>query len=311
MSETPSKQQIWLETQRQVRALFALLKEDANGDVVVPAEVKAGIAALDEKSWDNNRRVYTFGTGNTQQNVLAARAGLVPWWTVMTGAVFFGALDDMRYIKAEADKHAQPNQQPNMNSALTWVTFSNALVGNVKNKIEPAVIKQLMEWGADPNHDHGKWFDTVLRNQDTDIINIYLDHGGSLDTVASTMLANKDNKALQGKIASTLVGRTFDTRVGDDTLVQTQIMPDTDGTAVLRTVFNFRSQRVQEIYEGPRTSAVMSVTNFEQYNTAALGDAYETLKKLGGNAPDILRATGKPLAVPAGLKRKAGGDPQP
>lgn len=311
MTETPSKQQIWFETQRQVRALFAQLKEDANGDVIVPAEVKAAMAKLDEKSWDNNRRVYTFGTGNTQQNVLAARAYLIPWWTVMTGAVFFGALDDMRYIKAEADKHAKPDERPSMNSALTWVTFSNALVGDIKNKIEPEVIKQLMEWGADPNHDNGKWFDTALRNLNSDIISIYLDHGGSLDTVSKTMLANKDNTSLRGKIASTLVGRTFDTRVGDDTLVQTQIMPDTDGTAVLRTVFNFRSQRVQEIYEGPRTSAVMQVSNFDQYNTVALGDAYETLKKLGGNVPDILRATGKPLAVPSGLKRKQGGDIQP
>lgn len=311
MTDTPSKKEIWQQSQRKVRALVAQLKEDANGDVIVPADVKTGMAAIDDKSWDSNRRVYTFGTGNTQQNVLAARAGLVPWWTLLTGAVFFGAMDDLRYIKAEADKHAAQNQKPSMNSAMTWVTFSNELIDGVRNKIEPDIIKQLMEWGADPNHDEGKWFATVLRNLGTDVINIYLDHGGSLDTVSSTMLANKDNKTLQAKIASTLVGRTFDTRVGDDTLVQTQIMPDTDGTAVLRTIFNFRSQRVQEIYEGPRTAAVMSVTNFEQYNTSALGDAYETLKKLGGNVPDILRATGKPLTVPAGLKRKAGGDPQP
>ena len=311
MTETPSKKQIWAATHREVRALFAQLKEDANGDVIVPATVKTGMAAIDDKSWDSNRRVYTFGTGNTQQNVLAARAGLIPWWTVLTGAAFFGALDDMRYIKAEADKHAKPGHHPNMSSALTWITFSNELIEGVRNKIDSDVVKQLLEWGADPNHDSGKWFATVMRHQGTDTISHYLDHGGSLDTVSQTMLANKDNTSMQGKIASTLVGRTFDTRVGEDTLVQTQIMPDTDGTAVLRTVFNFRSQRVQEIYEGPRTAAVMTVTNFEQYNTAALSDAYDTLKKLGGNAPDILRATGKPLAVPAGLKRKAGGDPQP
>lgn len=311
MTDTPSKKEIWQQTQRKVRTLFAQLKEDANGDVIVPDDVKTAMAALNDKSWDSNRRVYTFGTGNTQQNVLAARAGLVPWWSVLTGAAFFGALDDLRYIKTEADKHAKPGQQPDMTSALTWITFSNELIDGVRNKIEPDVIKQLLEWGADPNHDNGKWFATVMRNQGTDVINLYLDHGGSLDTVSKTMLENKSNTALQGKIAATLVGRTFDTRVGEAMLVQTQIMPDTDGTAVLRTVFNFRSQRVHEIYEGPRTAAVMQVTDFEQYNSAALGDAYDTLKKLGGSAPDILRATGKPLAVPSGLKRKTAGDMQP
>src|SRR6218665_1519622 len=183
MSETPSKHELWLETQRKVRALFAQLKEDANGQVAVPDEVKTGMAALkrDEESWDNNRRVFTFGTGNTQQNVLAARANLIPWWPVLTAAVFFGAIDDVRYTKPEADKHAKPNQQPSLNSALSWVAFPYTLVGNIKNKIEPEVIKQLMEWGANPNHENGKWFASVLSQQNTDIINIYLDHDPTLD----------------------------------------------------------------------------------------------------------------------------------
>ena len=50
--------------------------------------------------------------------------------------------------------------------------------------------------------------------------------------------------------------------------------------------------------------------DFSDYNTGMLASAHEELKKLGGSAPDILRATGKPLSVPGGLKRRTAEGPQ-
>jgi hypothetical protein len=311
MADSNDKEVQWRSVQQHVRKLFAQLSEDSAGKVVVPQSVRDAISSLQTKDWENDRLVYTFGTGDTQQNILAARAGLTPWWAVLTGAAIFGALDQMRVIKAAADTYAAPNEKPSLNSALSWVSMPYSLGGMSRNKIDAGVIRQLMEWGANPNHENGKWFGNALRRLDADCIAPFLDHGGSFDTVARVMLANKGNSELQMKIGALLVGRRFETLVGEDTLVQTQILPDTDGVAMLRTVFNFSAQRVQEIYESPRAAAVMNVTPFDHYNTAALGDAYSALIKLGGSAPDMLRATGKPLTVPAGLKRKAGGEPAP
>jgi hypothetical protein len=302
MAEISETEQQWRSTHAQVRKLFAELREDGSGNVVVPESVKAAMKALGESSWNNDRRVYTFGTGETQQNILAARAGLVPWWPVFTGAVFFGALDDLRVIKAAADRYAEPGKNPSLNSALTWICFSNTLGdGLARNKIEPAVIKQLMEWGADPNHDGGSWFAKALRSLSADCIKPFLDHGGSYDTVSSVIV--EGNADLRKKIVPLLYGRSFMTKNGDDTLVQTQCMPDFNGMTLFRTIFNFRAQRVHEIYEAANTAPVMKSYDFEGYNTSMLGDAHTELKKLGGAAPDILRATGKPLAVPKGLKR--------
>lgn len=301
MAEISETEQNWRDTHAQVRKLFAELREDSSGDVIVPEAVKAGMKALGESSWNNDRRVYTFGTGETRQNILAARAGLIPWWPVFTGAAFFGAIDDLRVIKDAADRYAARNKGPSLNSALTWICFSNTLIGNVRNKIEPAVLKQLMEWGADPNHDSGNSFAKALRNLSADCIKPFLEHGGSYDTVSAVIM--EGNSDVRKKVVPLLYGRSFMTKNGEDTLVQTQCMPDFNGITLFRTIFNFRAQRVHEIYEAANTTPVMKSYDFEGYNTGMLGDAHTELQKLGGSAPDILRATGKPLAVPKGLKR--------
>jgi len=300
----------WRPVHAHVRKLFAQLSEDEHGNVVVPEAVKKAMAELGESGWDNDRRVYTFGTGETKQNVLAARAGLIPWWPVLTGAAFFGALDDLRYIKSAADKYASPDKQPSLNSALTWISFPNKLFEDVRNKIEPKVIKQLMEWGANPNHEDGKWFTKALWNLDADCIKVYLDHGGSYDTVSAVMTAADKNSDVRKKILPLLYGRSFMTKTGDDTLVQSQFIPDIYGVSLFRTVFNFQAQRVHEIYEAANMTPVMHSYDFSDYNTGMLGSAHDALKKLGGSAPDILRATGKPLSVPGGLKRRTSEGPQ-
>jgi hypothetical protein len=300
MAEISETEQQWRSTHAHIRKLFAQLHEDGSGHVVVPEDVRTALQALGESKWDNDRRVYTFGTGTTSHNILAARAGLVPWWPVLTGAAFFGALDELRTIKAAADRHAGDNY-PSLNSALTWICFSNKLLDGVYNKIEPAVIKQLLEWGADPNHDGGKWFDKALRNLNADCLKPFLDHGGSYDTVSAVMGDSKEET--RKKIMPLLYGRSFMTKTGDDTLVQTQCIPDFNGITLFRSIFNFRAQRVHEIYEAANTPPVMKSYDFNAYNTIMLGDAHTELKKLGGSAPDLLRATGKPVAVPHGLKR--------
>lgn len=311
MSDTPDKETQWRMTHRHVRTLFSNLSEDTAGNVVVPQDVRDAFAALKHNDWQNDRMVYTFGTGDVKDNILAARAGLIPWWPVMTGAAFFGALDQLRVIKDAADQYAGPKEKPSLNSVLSWVSMPYTLVGGVRNKIEAPVIRQLLEWGANPNHENGKWFSSAMRRLDADCIKPFIDHGGSFDTIASVMNTAKGDAELQGKISALLIGRSFETRVGEDTLIKTQILPDAAGVATLRTVFNFGAQRVQEIYESPRAAVTMQAMSFEEYNTAAVNDAYGALKKLGGSAPDMLRATGKPLALPAGLKRKAGGEPAP
>lgn len=290
----------WRDTHRHVRDLFAQLSEDAQGDVVVPEAVRTAMQKLDSGEWSNDRRLYTFGTGETRQNILAARAGLVPWWTVFTGAAYFGALADLRVVKDAADRYAG-DKAPNLDSAMTWISFPSKLMDGVRNKIEPAVIRQLLEWGADPNYEDGKWFTKALYNLEADCIKPFLEHGGSFDTVSAVMTqANADTRK---KIMPLLYGRSFMDKNGDDTLVQTQCLADINGLSYFRTIFNFRAQRVHEIYEAANTTPVVHSYDFESYNTAMLGDAHAELKKRGGSAPDILRATGKPLAVPAGLKR--------
>lgn len=304
MSDTPSTLSIWQETQRRVAGYFARLQEDANGQVTVPDDVKKGMAALGEDKWNNDRRVYTFGMGKTAHNILAARAGLIPWWPVLTAAAYFGELDALRAIKSAADKHGAAQ---NFSSAMTWISHSGTLIDNARNKIEPRVLAQLFEWGADPNYEDGKWFHKALRSLPVESIKVFLDHGGSYDTVAAALQGDND---LRKKITPVLNGRHFMTKTGNDTLVQTQFIPDIYGLSLFRTIFNFRAQRVHEIYEAANVTPVMSSYDFADYNAAMLGDAQDELKKLGGSAPDILRTTGKTLAVPSGLKRKTSQGPE-
>lgn len=305
MTEITETELRWRQTRQHVQELFKQLSEDDKGNVVIPAEVSDAFAKLGEKDWDNNRRVYTFGTGDAAKTILAARAGLIPWWTAMTGAAFFGNVDALRKIKTAIDTHeTNPDRKPGFNSTLTWISHPYTLIGHTRNKIEAPVLKQLMEWGADPNYEDGKWLVKAMQYLNADAVKIFIDHGANYDTIMATLHDAGSKSDLYKRVLPLLPGRTFTAKNGEETLVQTQVMGDLNGVSLFRTIFNFRAQRVHEIYEAANTTPVMKSYDFAEYNTSMLGDARDALKSLGGSVPDMLRATGKPLAVPQGLKRK-------
>ena len=76
---------------------------------------------------------------------------------------------------------------------------------------------------------------------------------------------------------------------------------------MLKTIFNFRSSRVNEVYEigtGADARIAMTSAGFDDYDAHALRRAQEQLEKLGGKPADAL---GKPRARLGGGTRLSSG----
>lgn len=249
------------------------------------AVLKQSLQALGVDSWDNNRKMYTFGRLPIASAMPAAEAGLIPWWTVMTGRAFAGDLEGLREVyDTVREKVIDEDSRPDVNSALTWISFPHKVNDSYRNNIKPEVLQQLFDWGADPNREGGKWLMNALKDCDADAVDVWLDNGASLKTVVGVINGmNGRNTERHAFLLSRLPGRGYYDALDADTLLETKFVPDVGGTSAFKTIFNFKAQRVTEIYESPRQQQpVMTSTLFDDYSTTALEDAKARLEKITG-----------------------------
>ena len=209
------------------------------------------------------------------------------------------ARDGLRKVHAAITEDPGSASKPSMSSALTWITFKNILHKGAESDIRPEVLEQLLDWGADPNYENGKWLRTVLRNLDSEHIRPFFTHGASLDHVAAELEAQKGNSKITANIRGALAGEAFTGRSGDDALVETRFIAEAGGLATLQTVFNFSARRVQEIYAPPEGQPALHSTPFADCDAAALTQAAKRLRELGGKPPDDVLALDKPLRAAA------------
>jgi hypothetical protein len=276
------------------------MQKDETGVYQTTEALCKTFAALVGQDWDNEQRVFTFGQLDAEKLVPFCRAGLLPWWQPFTGHAFFGDLDGIRLLHAAYTEEPGKSEKPSPDSALTWISHPYELGRKAANKIVPAVLEQLMDWGADPNHSDGKWLMMGLRQLEPAQLRPFLDHGADLlyiGTVLQKARANGEDGVLRN-VTAALPGRVYYNKVDDDSLLETRFLPGAAGLSSLKTLFNFKSRRVTEIHESAAPEAsVQTVAPFSDFDTAVLQEAAARLAGLGGRKDALTRALDKPLAV--------------
>lgn len=271
-----------------------------SGDGTIKAEDAQSLAqhmrALGAEGWDSNRKIYTYSQLKLDLTIPAAEAGLIPWWAVMSGRAYAGDLDGLRKVyDLTRKKIIEEDSRPDVNSTLTWVSFPHKVNDSYSNKIRPDVLQQLFDWGADPNREGGKWLINALKECDAEAVDVWLDNGASLKTVVQVINGmNGRNAERHAFLLSRLPGRAYYDALDADTLLETKFVPDVGGTSAFKTVFNFKAQRVTEIYESPRQQQPVMVSSlFEDFSVTAVAAAREKLESI----------TGKPVETSARIAK--------
>jgi len=265
-----------------------------SGDGTIKAEDAKTLAQqmqqLGAAEWDNNRKIYTYSHLDLDISIPAAEAGLIPWWAVMSGRAYAGDLEGLRKVYALArEKIPDEDDRPDVNSALTWISFPHKAHAGYGNKIKPDVLQQLFDWGADPNRENGKWLISALNECEADAVDVWLDNGAALKTVVQVINAmNGRNAERHAFLLARLPGRAYYDALDADTLLETKFVPDTGGTAAFKTVFNFKAQRVTEIYESPRQQQPVMISSlFEDFSVTAVAAARDKLESITGKPVEI------------------------
>lgn len=264
------------------------LKTQLNGmradDVLLPQGLRDAFSQIDLSQWSSDRKVFTFGQLDVDKVIPLCREGLVPWWCPFTGAIYRGDLAAAKKMQKAFEQDVGKGEKPNMSSALTWIVYPHKINDGFSNTIEPKVIRQMLAWGADANYENGKWLEFALRNLDAEGIRPFLDYGAQSGAILRVMddLQKNQKFAQLGKIQDALAHCSY-VKVDDQTLLEAKYVPDARGCSVFKTLFNFRSRRVHELYEtGQGAQAVMNGMPFEEYDREALAFAQEKLTQLGG-----------------------------
>src|SRR5690606_32193120 len=101
---------------------------------------------------------------------------------------------------AMQEKTEKSGALPDYTSSLTWITKPLALSTGFAANIKAEVIRQLVDWGADPSYKGGTHFVDALTNLDTDCLEVLVDAGANPDTVFTVLAKLRaDNKTEQEK----------------------------------------------------------------------------------------------------------------
>lgn len=299
----------WQETTDRLSALMKDLTS-YNVNTGIPAELDQILksAVNDSAQWPNDRRVYTFGQLDPDKCILLCRAGHLPWWMPLTGRVVRGELEEMKKLHAGYSKDMGQGQKLDFSPMLSWVMNPTEIAPGTPTKRSPEVIRQLLKWGGDPNYAEGKWLDYALRKHEADCIKPLLEHGAASSTVQRVMdaLQREQNYTQLGRVQEALA-RTSHIKIDAETVMEAKYIPDAKGTSVFKTLFNFRSRRVHEIYEsGQGAQATMQGIPFGEYDLDALADARERLIRLGGTPREIDGVLEKRKALKPALRPENG-----
>jgi hypothetical protein len=254
-----------------------------SGDTfTIPTDVIELFRQQTAKTDGSDFAVALFSRLDTDIAIAIARGGGAPWWQPFTGKVFAGDVAGARKVW----EHAVAAQaKPNATSAMTWISHPYTAAG-IANKIDAGVLRQLFDWGADVNEKNGEWLDKAVRTLDGDALKEFV-----VRAPVKAVFKAMENlpEAQQAKIQRWLQKPVSYVKVDDATLSETKFIPDAQGGASLRTLFNFSARRISEIYEyGADRKALMTTASFDEYDSAAIEFAREKLRALGGKPADGL-----------------------
>ncbi len=251
----------------------------------IPEDVKALFQKQSHNPDINDVNVAVFGQLDTDKMIALAQAGAVHWWQPVTGKAFFGDVEAMKKIYNAAPTESRPNAT----SAMTWVCFPYKAAG-VSNKPDAAVLRQLFDWGADVNEKKGEWLEKAVRELTGEPLKEFVKRG-NIATVFKAMDSMTDD-ARRAEIQKLLQKPTSYVKVDNDTLAETKFIPDPQGGASFKSLFNFRARRVNEVFESAdRKTTFMTSASFDDYDSAAIDSAREKLTALGGYPSE---SNGKP-----------------
>lgn len=283
----------WQETVEKIRAALNAAPV-ADGVCVISDALRPQLAdMLAEPLKANNRIVFTAGQLAPEQAGGLARAGLVKWWHVYAGASYFGKAENLRALRKlyDADKGAGESHD-NFDSTLTWAAHPHSVTKGLVTRMDPDTVAQLIRWGANVNHEDGKYYGFALRGSPAEIIALYLENGASKQAaeVAMQEEMGKKNYLQAQRIDNALGGEGLYTKVDAQTLMTTQFIDAPEGVATLRTIYNFRSRRLNEIYtpHGEKSQPAMTSSDFAGVDAGSLRRAQEKLEQLGGKPADVL-----------------------
>jgi hypothetical protein len=291
---------------RELQGLRQALQGVAEGGAIPQVAVDICAAMKKLPNNEGSHQVFVLGQLEPAQSALLCRADLMPWSTALTGRVFFGDLAGMRAVYgAQQENPGKGAEGPSPTTAYKWIAEPYKLIDDVANKADVGVLAQLLDWGADPNDDGGKWLEKSLRAQNAGFLRLLLDHGADPATVFRTLseLQEAKKSAQVAQIQEALPGRVFSAKVDDESLVESRFVPATGGGGVFRTLFNFRARRVSEVYENNAgTSSSLASIDFGDYDQGVLQAAREDLIRRGGHPREFTQGIDKP--------RKAGLSPE-
>ncbi|MBI1215640.1 MAG: hypothetical protein GC185_07465 [Alphaproteobacteria bacterium] len=281
----------WEATLDALQKHLAQMPVDDDGRPQVTENLRRTFSVLPDKNWGNDQKVFIFGQLDVDKMIPVCRAGLCPWWPVFTARAYFGDLDGLKKIHEAFTADKGKESKPGMSATLTWLSFPHTLRKGVPNVIEPKVISQLLDWGADANYENGEWLRTALRSLETEQIRPFIEHGAALAHISRELgaLRQANNRQQAEKVEAALPGAVFHTLADSESLLETRFIPGVSGMASLQTLFNFSARRVQEIYEAVHEGKVgLNSVSFADYDTAVLQKAAKKLEELGGK-PDALQ----------------------
>lgn len=283
----------WQETVEKIRTA---LKDApmAGGVPVVTDALRPQLAEiLLDALKDNNRAVFTAGQLEPVQAAALARANIMKWWHSFAGAAYFGKAENLRALRALHDAdNGQGDRHDAFDSTLTWASHPHSVTKGLVSRMDPETVALLIDWGANVNHENGKYYGYVLRGAPAEIIALYLENGApkqAAEVALQEMTGNKNYLQAQ-RIDNALGGDGIYAKVDAQTLMVTQFIGEPEGVATLKTIYNFRSRRLNEIYTSPGQGAqsAMTSTDFAGVDSGSLRRAQEKLEQLGGKPADVL-----------------------
>lgn len=282
----PAKWQTSLDT---IRQQMDKMEKTADG-WTVPEALRTALTLAKAEGWKNEQQVYVFGQVDTEKYAVLAREGLATWWPAFNGRAYFGDRAGVEALHDAFEADAGKSEKPNLHSSMTWVAHPYALEGGELHQPDAGILRQLLEWGADPSYEDGKYYAKGLREAEEDVIRAFLDHGASTktaDAVTAELLKAKNFRQAT-RIRSARGLGAYYTKMDNDTLMETSYAAEPGGDSVFRRVFNFRAQRVNEIFEtlGKDGRMTMTSVDFTGYGVDELRAAQEKLESLGGRPAD-------------------------
>lgn len=283
----------WQETVEKLRAVLKEAPQAAGMPVVTDPLRPRLTEILQDIAKDNNRAVFTAGQLEPVEAAALARAEIIEWWHAFSGAAYFGKAANLRVLRSMHDADTgEGDRHDDFDSTLTWASHPHSVTRGLVARMDPETVALLIEWGADVNHDDGKYYGYVLRGSPAEIIALYLENGApkqAAEVALQEMTAAKNYLQAQ-RIDNALGGEGMYAKVDAETLMTTQFIAEPEGVATLKTIYNFRSRRLNEIYTGPGQSAqpAMTSTDFAGVDAGSLRRAQEKLEQLGGKPADVL-----------------------